>query len=116
MKRTEPQSIREVLEQAINECELQEELLRRRAEALWPRVMGQHIAAMTGKPFFRGAVMHIPVEKPSLRNELTMMRSAIAASINKTLGSNVVTEIRFIGGIAAATPAAANEHIHGQKH
>ena len=42
--------------------------------------------------------MHIPVEKPSLRNELTMMRSAIAASINKTLGSNVVTEIRFIGG------------------
>ncbi len=104
MKRTEPQSLREVLEQAINECELQEDLLRRRAEALWPRVMGQHIAAMTGKPFFRGAVMHVPVEKPSLRNELTMMRSAIA-SINKTLGSTVVTEIRFIGGSpAGSTP------------
>ena len=67
--------------------------------------MGQHIAAMTGKRFFRGAVMHVPVEKPSLRNELTMMRSAIATSINKTLGSTVVTEIRFIGGSpAGSTP------------
>lgn len=97
MKRTEPQSIRAVLEQAIADCDMQSQLLRVRAASLWPLIAGRRIADICGRPFFRKDVMFVPVSKASVRQELTMMRSSLAKTINDTLGEHVVAEMKFIG-------------------
>lgn len=97
MKRTEPQSIREVLEEAVRQSDMESELLRQRAIALWPKVAGTAITNATGRPFFRGDVMLIAVHRPALRQELTMMRSSLAKTINDILKTNVISELRFIG-------------------
>lgn len=95
MKRTEPQSIRVVLEQAIADCDMQNRLLQVRAAELWPRMAGKIIADMCGKPYFVRDIMIVPVANAAVRQELTMMRSSLAAAINRTLATDVVQEIRF---------------------
>lgn len=97
MKRSEPQVLREILEETIRECDMEQELLRYRACSLWGQLMGQHIADSSGKPFFRGSVMYVSIHNASLRHELMMMRSSIAEALNNALKQRVVTEIRFIG-------------------
>lgn len=109
MKRTHPQSLREVLEEAFREADMQDELLRQRAAALWPRIVGEAIAARCGKPRFISVdTMIVPVRGATLRQELTMARSSIAAAINDALKGNVVAEIRFVG--VNANPQPANHH------
>lgn len=97
MKRTEPQSLREVLEEALRDADMQDELLRQRAIGLWPLIVGPKMADATGHPFFRGDVMMVAVHNPSLRQELSMMRSSLADAINNALKTKVVAELRFIG-------------------
>ena len=97
MKRTEPQSLRAVLEEAVRECDMEQELLRTRAQALWPRIVGKEIASRCGRPFCRADIMTIPVQNASLRHELSMMRSSMIKAINTTLRADVISEIRFVG-------------------
>ena len=105
MKRTHPQSLREVLEEAFREADMQDELLRQRAAALWPRIVGPAIAARCRKPrFITDDTMMIAGEGATLRHELTMARSSMAAAINDALKANVVAEIRFVGVDAGAQP------------
>lgn len=98
MRKSEPQSLREVLDEAIRDCDMENELLRYRAGALWQKMMGEHIAAAGGRPFFRGDVMYVSIHNAALRHELMMMRSSMADALNASLKKKVVAEIRFIGG------------------
>lgn len=100
MKRCHPQSIREVLEQVVEQCDLKEELLRRRAVAQWPNIVGPQLAAATGKPWTHGSVMMVAVHNAPLRNELAMHRTRMTAAINSLVGAKVISDIRFIGGNA----------------
>ncbi len=97
MKRIEAESVGDVLRRAIESDNLQERLLAVRAEALWPRIVGEEIAGRTGKAVVNKGVMTVCVRAASLRHDLTMSRSSIIRIINDTLGSDVVREIRFIG-------------------
>lgn len=97
MKHTEPMSLRQVLEEACISRELESELWHFRAAKLWPAIVGPALAQMTGKPFFRGNVMYIPVSRPALRNELTMMRSKLLSALNNALGRQVASDLRFTG-------------------
>lgn len=96
MKRVEAESVGDVLRRAIEEENLTEKLLETRACALWPRVVGQYIAARSSKPAMRRGIMTVAVSAASLRNDLDMSRSSIIKIINSTLGRDVVRDIRFI--------------------
>lgn len=98
MKKSEPQSLREVLEEAILECDMQDELMRVRASQMWRRMVGESIAAGCGRPFFRGDVMFISVRNAALRHELTMSRTAMITALNNAMKKDIVADIRFIGG------------------
>ena len=97
MKRTEPQSIGEVMRQAIDSLNMREGLDKARAVDAWQKIAGQHLGAACGRPTVRGNMLIIPVDSAALRQELNLRRSSILRDINARVGSEIISEIRFVG-------------------
>lgn len=97
MKRTEVQSIGDVLRLTVQECNMTSRLNELKAIELWKPIVGAHIASRCGRPSVKNGLMTIPVNAGALRHELTMNRSAIVRLINNQLGKEVIHDIRFTG-------------------
>ncbi len=95
MKRLEPEELGDVLRRAIDEQNMTQRLLETRACAILPAVLGKPLADLCGAPAVRRGVMYVPVPNASLRSDLMMNRSRLVMIINKTLGQDVVGDIRF---------------------
>lgn len=96
MKRTDFQSIGDILRQAIEENRLDARLAEVRAADLWPSIVGKPIAELTGKPVVRDGVMYVSLASAPLRHDLMMHRSYLIDRINEALGRKTLSEIRFI--------------------
>ena len=96
MDRKVPESVGDVLRNLLQETSLQNRMDELKAADLWKAVAGELIAKSTGNPQVKNGVMSISVPNASLRNELHMNRSLLRNIINKKIGKNVITEIRFI--------------------
>lgn len=99
MKRTEPVSLREVLESAISQAGMDVRLAERRAVAAWPRVVGEGLAQLSVAADVRAGVLTVVARDAALRQELTMMRSALVAALNKEAGAEVVSDMRFVSSL-----------------
>lgn len=95
MKRQEPESVGDILRLTLQESNMTPKLDECRAVELWPSVMG-NIADLCGRPIVRNGVMTVSVRAAPLRHELTMIRSRLVKSLNKAVGRDAITEIRFI--------------------
>ncbi len=95
MKRLDPETVGDVLRQALSDQGLTDRLYETRAIALWPAIVGEDIAAMTGRPVVYRGLMTVYVRNASLRNELNMSRSTLCRLINEALGRQTLTELRF---------------------
>lgn len=98
MKRTETQSIGDVMRAALEESCMSQRLDERRACELWGRIVGPGIAGMCGRADVVRGVLQVPLRSAPLRQELSMHRTEIAERINACLGRRVISDIRFIQG------------------
>lgn len=96
MKRYETESIGDILRQAIEESRNSRRYAEISAINTWPKVIGRELAAKTMRPVVKNGVMTIKVPAAPLRQELNMARSALAAAINKEIGKEIISEIKFI--------------------
>lgn len=62
----------------------------------WEKVMGQGIARYTGDMFIKNQTLFVKLTSPVVKNELMMARLNIVRKLNEAVGSQVITEIRFI--------------------
>ena len=97
MKRTDFQSIGDVLRLTVQDCRMSGRLDECKAVDMWSSVVGEHLASLCGRPTVKEGLMTISVSAGPLRQELTMNRSSIARHINERLGREVIKDIRFIG-------------------
>lgn len=95
MKRTQAQTIGQIMDQFMREEQLDEQLDRCRAAALWPQIVGDGINRYTVERRVNGTIMTVRISSAPLRNELTLHRSAIISRINEALGREVITDIIF---------------------
>ena len=98
MERKDAESIGDLLRRAIEENQAAFRFDDIEAMNAWPKVVGHEVARKTMRPFIKNGVMTIRVPSPPLRQELNMMRSAIARAINSEVGKEVVKDLRFVGG------------------
>lgn len=96
MKRTDPESIGEIMRKAIDSSSLNEGLERARAIEIFLEAVGPAIAAQCGRPHIDGPRLVIPLRSAGLRNELSLSRSAIISHINSRLRHPLLDEIRFV--------------------
>lgn len=95
MKRTEPESIGDVLRLTIQESNMTGRLDECRAIELWSQLMGERMASKMSRPKVSCGVMVVYVDSAVLRQELNMRRTGIIEAINSRLGKEVIKSIRF---------------------
>lgn len=95
MDRKVPQSVGDVLRSLLEETALQTRMDELKAADIWGNIVGNNIASLTSRPYVKNGLMSIGVPNASLRNELHMSRSRLCSLINKTLGKEIIKEIRF---------------------
>ena len=95
MKRTEAQTIGQIVQNFLHEEHLDARLDELRASTLWPQVVGYGINRYTAARTVADGVMTVHITSAPLRNELMLMRSSIIQRINDALGRDVIHEIVF---------------------
>lgn len=95
MKRVEAEALGDVLRRAIEEQNMTQKLLETRACAIFPEMLGRDLASLCGQPTVNAGTMTVPVANASLRQDLAMCRSRLMEALNKKLGQNVISGIRF---------------------
>ena len=95
MKRTNAQSIGEIIDSFMKQENLDGKLGEQQALALWPEIVGPGINRYTTDRFVNNGVMYVTLSSAPLRNELMLSRSLLIQRINESLGHEVIKEIVF---------------------
>lgn len=95
MKRRDPQSIEQIINDAIREGQLADNFDVQRASAMWPDIVGPDIAARTARRYVDGSELHVWISSAPLKNELQFHRSSLVDHLNRAVGRNVITEIHI---------------------
>jgi predicted nucleic acid-binding Zn ribbon protein len=87
------QSIKDLINQLVDQNKLKPKLLEAKLIAEWPRIIGEPIAKYTEKIQVHKGKVTITLSSPALRNELSYQRKALVALINKELNSDFVEDV-----------------------
>lgn len=98
MRRTEIQSIGELISQMLRENGLERPLMERRVIAAWPEVLGPLVASYTGEISINNGVLYVHIKSAPLRQELFNCRFQLVAKLEKAVGAEgLIRDIRLLG-------------------
>ena len=95
MRRSKPESIKDILQRFLREQGLETPLNEYRAIKVWPEVAGPAIARLTGDVSFRGGTLYVKITRPALRQDLSLGRTQLIKKVNDAVGAQVVQNIVF---------------------
>lgn len=93
MKRTEPISIKQLIDKVMLESDTREEMMQQRASYLWTEVVGAGVNRFTFRRYVDKGVLHVYITSASLKNDLGFLRQNIVKEINSRLGAEVLSDI-----------------------
>ncbi len=93
MRRTEPLRIDEIIRRMVEATGMRPDLMRHSVESMWPRVVGPHIAAYTGRIFVSGRTLNVYITSAALKEELGYARADLVDKLNEAVGENVIDNI-----------------------
>lgn len=94
MRRTNTQSIADILKEFMSENPLLEEkLAESRALNAWEELMGRAVSRYTTQLYIRKKVLYVHLSSAVLRGELSLCKEQLAERLNEKAGMPVVTEI-----------------------
>ena len=94
MKRTDPQSIRQIIDRALDASAGRTSVLEHRA-ALWTDIMGPTITRHTIRRYVAKGVLHVYLDSAPLKSELEFQKSKIVQAINSALGADALTSLQI---------------------
>ncbi|MDY6205832.1 MAG: DUF721 domain-containing protein [Prevotella sp.] len=74
---------------------LETPLLQRRLVEAWDKVVGSMVSRYSVEKYIRNQTLFVKISNPSLRSELSMMRSQIIKRLNEEVGSTVIVDLRL---------------------
>ncbi len=93
MRKSDSQSIGEVLSEYIKSMRIDSRLQEQKVIKLWPELMGPAIEKVTKKVYLKEGKLYVELSSSVARNELLMMREGIITVLNKRVGGEIVKEI-----------------------
>lgn len=93
MKRTEPKSIKEIIDQVLDQDNIRQAAREQRICYLWPEIVGPGINRHTTRRFVSNGVLHVYLNSAPLKNELQFHRAQLIELLNNAVGHNVIHEI-----------------------
>ncbi len=95
MKRTNTQSIREVIQQYLEELQIDRKLREVSLVNQWEELVGKIIASKTGRIYIRNGVLYVHIRSSVVKHELMMIREELIEALNRRAGEDLVKEIVF---------------------
>ena len=95
MQKTDPKSVRQIIDQIMDKSARKSDILEMRASALWPDIVGPGVNRYTLRRDVKNGVMYVRLSSGALKQELSFQRQEIINAINRILGKEVLREIRF---------------------
>ncbi len=95
MRKSNEQSLGEVIKQFIKAYKIEDKITEVRIRAAWEKVMGAQIHSLTEKIVLKDHTLTVYLRSAPLREELTMARTKILEMLNKEVKQNVVKELFF---------------------
>jgi predicted nucleic acid-binding Zn ribbon protein len=95
MFKREVKPIGDLLQEMLRKEGLETPLLQRRIVDAWDQVTGHMISGYTREKFIRNQVLHVKIDNPALRQDLSMMHTQLTRRLNETVGSSVITDVRI---------------------
>jgi hypothetical protein len=74
---------------------IRQRVLEQQAIGNWPEVVGPHIAASTRADRVREGILFVSCKSSAWANELSLHKDQIVGGLNKSVGAEVVKDIRF---------------------
>lgn len=93
MKRSEPQTIRQIIDMVIDRAGNRRELQEHRAAYIWADVVGPEINRLTTSRYVRDGVLHVSVSSASVKSELQFVRESLIGHINEIMGAEIIKGI-----------------------
>ena len=95
MKRSDPQSVEQIIREAILASNLSADFDAHRASSMWPEIVGPDISRQTVRRYVDGTVLHVYIYSAPLKDELSFHRERLVALLNEAVGREALTDIRF---------------------
>ena len=87
--------IDEILQQFMRQEGLETPLQQKRLLDSWETVTGTMVARYTGEKYIKNQTLHVKINTPALRQDLSMMRSQLIKRLNGEVGAMVIADIRI---------------------
>lgn len=95
MIRRKTRDIRSLINEFLRAEGLETPLNEYRLVQAWPDVVGTAIARYTGRIFIKNRVLYVQIHSAALRENLGCNRTLLAQRLNRHVGAEVITELRF---------------------
>lgn len=95
MFKRDVKSLCDVLNMVLRKEGLETPLLQKRLIDGWESVTGKTVARYTGEKFIRNQTLFVKISNPALRADLSMMKSQLVKRLNESVGTMLITDIRF---------------------
>ncbi|MDR2475993.1 MAG: DUF721 domain-containing protein [Bacteroidales bacterium] len=95
MRKTNTQSLGEVLKEALKNQHLDEKLNEQRLISAWKELLGPGVTQYTTQLYIRNKVLNVSLSSAILRAELMMSRERLVQSLNEHVGTTVIIDIIF---------------------
>jgi predicted nucleic acid-binding Zn ribbon protein len=93
MRRSNTQTIAEVLHEYIDALKIRRKLKESRIEKQWAELLGQKAASLTKKIYVKDRILYVHLNSSALSNEILMMRETLIKRINEKAGEELITKI-----------------------
>jgi predicted nucleic acid-binding Zn ribbon protein len=93
MRRSNTQTIAEVIHEYIDALKIRRKLKESRIERQWEELLGQKAASLTKKIYVKNSILYVQVNSSALSNEILMMRETLIKKINEKAGEELIIKI-----------------------
>ena len=95
MFRRDVQQVKDLILRRLREQGLEMPLQQKRLVEAWPIVAGPVVARYTLNTYIYNQTLYVRLSNPALRSDLSMRRKELTEQLNKYVGNQVITDIRF---------------------
>ncbi len=95
MFRKQPKQVCSIIDESLRENGLETPLLQYRIINQFESLLSKEASQYIGEKTIKNQILFVKIKRPSLRNDLSMMRHDLVNRLNEAVGHFVISDIRF---------------------
>lgn len=95
MKRSNENSIKDVILELIKAYKLNGKLSETKVISSWEKIVGKLISVHTVNIYLKNSILFVKFDSAALRNEMIYSKEKLIKMINEELKENIIKDIKF---------------------